>query len=364
VILDRGYAVKRGQALVPTFLAMVLTNLMEQHLTKLLDYEFTARLEDDLDAISRGEADTQEYLTRFYFGQDEHTGLKPLIAKGETDIDPRIVCGYPVGADTAGNKVEVRIGKYGPFISNGTSRASLPNGVAPDELSIDRAGEILRTADEGPRSLGVDPATQKQVYIKIGRFGPYVQLGENDTEEKPKMVSLLPTQTPDTITLEQAQQMLEFPKTLGTFQDNEAEIIFSLGRYGPYVTAGKETRSLPADVSPLSFTFEQAVELLRAPKQFRRRGAAAANGQPAASPARELGVHPDTAKRILVKSGRFGPYVTDGEVNATIPKSESPEGIALVTAIGLLNERRAKLASGEAPTKKRRGSGGKRRAAG
>lgn len=336
VVLSRTYAFKKGQALVPTFLAMAVVNLMESYFTSLLDYEFTARLEDDLDAISRGEGEFLPYLNNFYYGNG-HAGLKKLIQQGEEQIDPRIVCGIPIGTTPDGRQVEVRIGRYGPFITDGTNKASVLDSTAPDELTVDRAASLLEDASRGPEPLGVDPATNLPVYIKNGRFGPYIQLGDNDDSgNKPKMVSLLPGMSPSDVTFETALAILTLPRALGIHPETSEEVTVSNGRYGPYVRAGSETRSVPADVSVLDLTFEQALELL---KQPRSRGRAAS--QPKSL--REVGVNSATGAKILMKSGRYGPYVTDGSVNASIPSAMNPDELTLEEAIGLLEARAQKL---------------------
>jgi DNA topoisomerase-1 len=348
VVLSRDYAFKKGTALVPTFLATAVIGLMERYFTDLTEYEFTAKLEDDLDSISRGEADGLAYLKGFYFGNG-HAGLKNLVENGESAIDPRVVCGLPLGTDDQGRTVEVRIGRFGPFLTNGESRSSLPDGIAPDELNVEKAVAILADAAKGPTALGNDPLTGKSVYLKKGRFGPYVQLGDqNDEDEKPKMASLLPGMTPEQVTYEVAMQLLSFPRNLGMYEALGADVQVFLGRYGPYIKSGEETRTIPLEtLSPLTLTLEQAIELL---KQPRRRGRGAA--QP--STMREVGPHPVTEKKIVIKSGRYGPYVTDGEINASLPQGADPATLSVGDAVGLLEARAAKIAAG---------GGGKRRRA-
>jgi len=340
VVLSRDYAFKKGTALVPTFLASAVIGLMEQYFTHLTEYEFTAKLEDDLDAISRGEANGLQYLKGFYYGNG-HAGLKSLVENGETTIDPRIVCGLPLGRDEQGRTVEVRIGRFGPFLTNGESRSSLPDGIAPDELNVEKAVQLLAEAAKGPTALGNDPLTGKSVYLKKGRFGPYVQLGEqNDEDEKPKMASLLPGMTPDQVTYEVAMQLLSFPRNLGRYEELNGDVQVFLGRYGPYIKCGEETRTIPLDtLSPITLTLEQSIELL---KQPRRRGRASA--QP--STMREVGLHPVTEKKLVIKSGRYGPYVTDGEINASLPQGADPATLSVGDAVGLLEARLAKIAAG------------------
>lgn len=349
VVLSRSYAFKKGTALVPTFLASVLTTLMERYFTTLVDYDFTARLEDDLDAISRGEADNLGYLKKFYNGNG-HPGLKDLVQEGEKNIDPREVNGIKLGEDADGKVVEVRIGRFGPFITNGEVRASVPDMIAPDELNVERAKVILTEAAKGPASLGNHPESGLPIYLKKGRFGPYIQLGDQgEGEERPKMASLLPGMTPETVTLDTALQILSLPRSLGKANEGEVEkvaagedIIAAAGRYGPYVKAGTETRSIPMDqFSPLTITREQAIELL---KQPRRRGRASA--QP--STLKEVGKHPVTELMMVIKSGRYGPYVTDGKINASLPRGVDPQSLTVADAVNLLEARAAKVAAEEA----------------
>ncbi len=331
VVLSRTYAFKKGQALVPTFLAMALTSLMENYFKDMVDYDYTARLEDELDAISRGEAQSLEYLNKFYRGNG-HPGLKNLVSQGEATIDPRVVCGIAIGKDENGTDVEVRIGKFGPFLSNGTDRAGVPDDLCPDELTIEKAVQLLKDAAAGPQSVGEDPATGLPIYVKKGRFGPYVQLGEQvEGGDKPKMVSLLKNMKPEEVDLATALKLLELPRNLGVKPDSADEIVATLGRYGPYIKCGSESRSLPDDISILDISLEQALQLLSEPRMRR--------GQVKPKALKTLGVYPPSGKNISVKSGRFGPYVTDGELNASIPKDMNEETLTLEEAIELLNRR-------------------------
>ncbi len=335
VVLSRTYAFKKGTALVPTFLAMAVTSLMENDFAELVDYKFTANLEDDLDAIARGEKNNISYLKNFYFGNG-HAGLDVLVKEGEKNIDPRIVCGITISQNDD-KKIEVRIGRYGPFLTDGETTSALTEMMCPDELTSEKANELLITAKQGPRSLGTGD-NGKNIYVKVGRFGPYVQLGENN--EEPKMVSLLKGMNPEEISLDIALKLLELPKTLGVFPDNNENIIVSNGKFGPYIQAGKETRSL-ATISPIEITLNEAISLLREPKIRGRRSTVQ-------SISKELGKDPVSEEMILVKSGRFGPYVTNGKINAAIPKSFSNiDDVTLEDAINLLQVRATKLASQE-----------------
>ncbi|MDC0357770.1 type I DNA topoisomerase, partial [Oligoflexia bacterium] len=338
VVLNRSYAFKKGTALVPTFIANGVTNLMEAYFTDLVDYAFTARLEDDLDAIARGEADNLKYLNTFYFGNG-HAGLKQLVETGETDIDPRIICGIPVGVAEDGRDLEVRIGRYGPFLSDGETRSSLPDGLAPDDLTVAKAVEILEAAARGPVAIGQHPEKDLPVYVKSGRFGPYVQLGDmEEGKDKPKMASLLPGMDPSEISLAVAVKLLELPKIIGANPDTKEDIVVSNGRYGPYIKCGTETRSIPLDnMSPIEMTLADAIALLKEPKR-RGRGAS----QPKSL--KEMGKHPVSEKELVIKSGRYGPYVTDGEINASLPKGTKPEELTMDEAVNLLAARAARVA--------------------
>jgi len=368
VVLNRQYAFKKGPALVPSFLAAAVTGLMERYFTHLLDYEFTAHLEDDLDAISRGEADNIQYLKSFYFGNG-YAGLSTLVKQGEETIDPKDVCGLPLGTTSAGVPIEVRIGRFGPFLSNGTDRAGLPDGIAPDELTMERAEELLKEAAKGPQSLGNHPSTGEAIYLKKGRFGPYVQLGEHavvdpkekmtkkekDALPKPKMASLVPGLKPEDVTLETAIKLLEFPKNLGKNPEDGSDVVVANGRFGPYVKAGAETRTIPLEeVSLLDVTLEKALELLKRPRtKGRGRG-----GQPAS--VKEVGVHPVTQAKITLKSGRYGPYVSDGTVNASLQQGSDPATLTIAEAAALIDARVAYIEANGGRTKKKATRGKKK----
>ena len=344
VVLSRDYAFKKGTALVPSFLAIGVTSLLENYFSHLVDYEFTANLEDDLDAISRGEKDNLSKLRSFYFGDESVTkGLKDLVTQGEETIDPREVCGIDLGVDSQGRKVEIRIGRWGPFLANGETRASLPDGVAFDELNAEKAEALLAEAAKGPASLGNDPETNEPIYLKKGRFGPYVQRGDMvEGGEKPKMASLLPGMAPDSVTLETALMLLSLPRTVGKNPENEADITIQNGRFGPYIKCAAESRTIPADESPFTMTLERTLEIL---KQPRTRGRA--SNQP--KTLKEVGKHPRSGETVSIKSGRYGPYVTDGTINASLPQGAEPEALTMEQAVELLDARAAK-----GPTKGRK----------
>ncbi len=347
LVLSRYYAFKKNNALVPTFVALAVVNLLEKHFTQLLDYEFTARLEDDLDAIARGEAMNVQYLKSFYFGNG-HKGLRALVETGEKVIDPREVCGVPIGTGKNGQAIEVRIGKYGPFITDGTNRSSVPEMFAPDEITVEKAEELLAASSKDAEALGKDPATGLSIYLKTGRFGPYVQLGENATsaDDKPKMASFLPNMKREDVSMDVALQLLSLPRTIGTHPTLQQPIVAANGRFGPYVKCGTETRSIPADLAtPISITLEQATELLNTPKSNRR-----ASVQ---QTLREVGKHPVSGLVLNIKSGRYGPYVTDGTINASLTRGTSPETLTIEEAVSLLDARAARLAEEGGTGKKR-----------
>jgi len=235
----------------------------------------------------------------------------------------------------------VRIGRYGPFLTDGTHRSSLPDGLAPDELTLEKAVEILHHAAKGPEALGKHPENDLPVYLKKGRFGPYIQLGENGTDgERPQMASLLPGMKPEDVDLELALKLLSLPRNLGKNPENNEDIIAANGRYGPYIKCGSDTRSIPMDeMSPLDISLGQALELFKQPKT-RGRG----NLKP--KTLRDIGAHPTGGSMITVKSGRYGPYVTDGKINASIPKEDDPAALTIEQAVSLLERRAAAIEAG------------------
>jgi DNA topoisomerase-1 len=329
-IVDRGYVVKRGSALVPTFLAFAVTQLLEGHYGQLVDYGFTARLEDDLDRIAAGEEQRVDWLTRFYRGQNGEPGLHTMVTEHLDEIDARAVNSIELPR----SDIVVRVGRYGPYLERGDERASLPEDVVPDELTPERAEELLARPGDG-RVLGEDPATGRPVVIRTGRYGPYVteELPE-DATEKPRTASLLASMSPDTVTLEDALKLLSLPRLVGAAPDGE-DVLARNGRYGPYIEKGKETRSLETEEQIFSISLDEALALLAAPKQRRGRGAPRA-------PLRELGPDPSSGRPVVVKEGRFGPYVTDGETNASLRAGDAVESLTLDRAVELLAERRAK----------------------
>ena len=328
-ILDRGYVYKKGTALVPTFVAFSVTQLLERHFDQLVDYDFTARLEDDLDRIAAGDEERVAWLGRFYFG-DGAPGLHALVTDHLEGIDAREVNSIPIPA----SDIVVRVGRYGPYLERGDQRSSLPDDLAPDELTASLAEELLARPAGAERELGTHPATGRAVVAKDGRYGPYVtEVLPEGEEGKPRTASLFASMSLDTITLDDAVRLLTLPRTLEG--SDGQEILVSNGRYGPFVKRGSETRSLASEEQLLSLTVEQAEELLAQPKQRRGRGAAK-------PPLKELGADPQSGRLLVVKDGRFGPYVTDGETNASLRRGDTPESITLERAVELLAERRAK----------------------
>ncbi|MEU6373328.1 type I DNA topoisomerase [Streptomyces sp. NPDC046909] len=357
-ILDRGYVFKKGTALVPSFLSFAVVNLLEKHFGRLVDYDFTAKMEDDLDRIARGEAQSVPWLKRFYFGEgdaagaavagngdgDHLGGLKELV----TDlgaIDAREVSSFPVG-----NGIVLRVGRYGPYIergekdSEGHQRADVPEDLAPDELSVELAEELL-AKPSGDFELGADPETGHQIIARDGRYGPYVtevlpegtpKTGKNAV--KPRTASLFKSMSLDTVTLADALKLMSLPRVVGTDAEGQ-EITAQNGRYGPYLKKGTDSRSLQTEDQLFTITLEEALEIYSQPKQ---RGRAAAK-----PPLKELGTDPVSEKPVVVKDGRFGPYVTDGETNATLRSGDSVEEITPERGFELLAEKRAK-----APAKK------------
>ena len=341
-ILDRGYVFKKGTALVPSFLAFAVVTLLERHFAHLVDYEFTARMEDALDEIARGEAERVPWLRRFYFGSDGEEGLKELVSD-LSDIDARDVSSFPL----PGSDIVVRVGRYGPYLERDGQRANIPEGTAPDEVTAEFAAELL-DRPSGDKILGSDPETGKTIVAKAGRFGPYVtEVLEEDApaSRKPRTASLLKSMDLDSVTLNDALRLLTLPRTLGTL-DGEPVTVQN-GRYGPYVKKGTESRSLESEEQMFTLTMDQAKELLAQPKPRGR--AARAAGAP---PLRELGADSATGKPIVLREGRFGPYVTDGETNASLRKGDTIESITAQRAIELLAERRA-----AAPAPKRKAGG-------
>ena len=378
-IVRRGYVFRQGKALVPSFTAFAVTTLLREHFGDFVESDFTAEMEDDLDEISRGEREWTGFLGQFYRGDRKHRGLLPAVEAGAEKAD------YPLldlGVDPeSGDTVRVRIGRFGPFVQladGGPGRtASLPDDIAPADLTVDKALELVRAKAEGPRSLGVDSVAGLNVYVMNGRYGPYVQLGETpeapagpkakgkgqkaEKVEKPKRASLQAGMTESTITLEEALKLLSLPRVVGLHPDDNEPIATNFGRFGPYAKHGDEFRSLESDDDVFNITFDAALALIRAPKQSRRRQAA----QKAVLSELEQGT---TKLRVL--AGRYGPYVTDGTTNASIPKGTQAETVTFEQAVELLEARRNAAPSPRRAASRGRASGrttkrgGRRKAAG
>jgi DNA topoisomerase I len=334
-ILDRGYVSKKGSALVPTFVAFAVVNLLEQHFQQLVDFDFTARMEDDLDQIAAGQENRVAWLQRFYFGSGSDPGLHHLVTDQLDEIDARAVNSISI----PGTEAVVRVGRYGPYLERGEQRASLPADIAPDELTATKAEELLAQPDG--RSLGVDPESGREIVVRSGRYGPYVtEVLPEGVEEKPRTGSLLASMSPETVSLDDALRLLSLPRVVGIV-DGE-EVTAQNGRYGPYVKKGSESRSLESEDQLFTITSDEAIALFAQPP--RRRGR---RGAPRA-PLRELGEDPATGRKVILREGRFGPYVTDGETNASLRRGDTIEGVTIERATELLAEKRAKseLATG------------------
>ncbi|WP_036965640.1 type I DNA topoisomerase [Promicromonospora kroppenstedtii] len=373
-IQDRGYVITRGQALVPTWLAFAVIRLLEEHFDRLVDYDFTATMEEDLDQIAAGSRERVAWLREFYFGEvpgnvgtsdelgvdSKGGGLRALVENlGEIDA-------AAINSVDIGEGIRVRVGRYGPYLEDlaaeveegkNPPRASVPDDVAPDELTVAKARELLAAGADDGRVLGEHPETHNPIVAKNGRYGPYVteQLPEPDLDPdlsaaakkralaalpKPKTASLLKSQSLDSVTLEDALQLMSLPRVVGTDPESGDEITAQNGRYGPYLKKGTDSRTLPSEEAMFTVTLDEALEIYKQPKRGR--------GRTATPPLRELGDDPNSGKPITVKDGRFGPYVTDGETNRTLPRDLTPESVTAERAIELLAEKRA-----QGPAKKR-----------
>ncbi|RKN43050.1 type I DNA topoisomerase [Streptomyces hoynatensis] len=358
-ILDRRYVFKKGTALVPSFLSFAVVNLLEQHFGRLVDYDFTAKMEDDLDRIATGDAEAVPWLRRFYFGEGDGAGGAADAGNGDGDhlgglkelvtdlgaIDAREISSFPVGEG-----IVLRVGRYGPYVEappeEGSApgepgkRADVPDDLPPDELTVDLAKELL-AKPSGDFELGTDPETGRQIVARDGRYGPYVtevlpegtpKTGKNAV--KPRTASLFKSMSLDGVTLQDALRLLSLPRVVGTDPESGEEITAQNGRYGPYLKKGTDSRSLESEDQIFGITLDQALAIYAQPKQ---RGRAAAR-----PPLKELGSDPVTGRPVVVKDGRFGPYVTDGETNATLRRDDDPETLTPERGYELLAEKRAK----------------------
>ncbi len=358
-IQDRGYVWKKGTALVPTFTAFAVVGLLERHFGTLVDTGFTASMEDDLDEIASGAQEAVPWLSRFYFGTgggplDSGRGLKDAVSTHLDEIDAREVNSIGLGVGPDGREIVARVGRYGPYLQRGEDRASIPPDLSPDELTLERAVELLE-APAGDRELGIDPTTGKTVIARAGRYGPYVQLGEiaDAGAEKPRTASLLKSQDLALITLEEALQLLTLPRTVGVDPEGR-EIIAANGRYGPFLERGRatprDTRSLESEEQMFTITLDEALALFAQPKTR-------AFGRTPAAPLRELGPDPVSGAMVVLRQGRFGPYVTDGTDNASLRRADAPENLTPERAFELLAERRA---AGPRPARAKKAAGVKK----
>jgi DNA topoisomerase-1 len=372
---------QRGNALVPSWVAFAVTRLMEEHFSRLVDYDFTAAMESDLDRIADGEEQRSAWLQRFYFG-DAPSALEGLrdLAGDLDEIDAREISTVPLG-----DGVVLRVGRYGPYVEvpgedGEPRRATVPDDVPPDELTVERARELLTMGGDEGRVLGDDPATGRTIVVKAGRYGPYVtelieddgeqaapEVLESEPDEAPKAAakrtaakktakkaaakkaaakprgrtaSLFKDMSPETVTLQDALRLLSLPRVVGVDPESGDEITAQNGRYGPYLKKGTDSRSLASEAQLFDLTLEEALAIYAQPKRGR--------GQAASAPLRELGEDPVSGGPVVVKEGRFGPYVTDGDVNATLRKDDDPASITLERAAELLADKRAR-----GPVKKR-----------
>jgi DNA topoisomerase-1 len=341
-IKRRGYVFMQGKALVPSFTGFAVTKLLREHFSDYVDTGFTAEIEKDLDQISEGERNWIAFLREFYRGNGgDELGLEQKVRDDDTITYPAVDLGIDPGTN---EPVRVRIGRYGPFVQRGEggagNTASIPDDVAPADLSVEQAIELLKAKAEGPRSLGVDPKTHKQVYLMTGRFGAYVQLGETPEKEKgskakvekPKRASLPRNVSEAEITFEKALELLNLPREIGTHPDDGQLIVANFGRFGPYVKHGEEFRSIATEDQVFSITLDEAVELLKQPKRSRQR-------QATRTVLKALGPHPASQAQVQVLAGRYGPYVTDGTTNASLPKGADPAALSMEEAVALLKAR-------------------------
>jgi DNA topoisomerase-1 len=339
-IQNRGYVYKKGTALVPTWTAFAVTRMLEDQFLSYVDYDFTARMEDDLDRIAVGQQERVPWLRLFWFGeQGSHPGLESLVDRALEEVDAAELNTFPLGLDAEGEPVVVKPGRYGPYVKRGEDTASVPQDLPPDELTLDKAMELL-AAPKGDEPLGFHPDSGLPVYAKNGRFGPYVQLGDVDTlppGEKPKMESLFKDMSLERLSLDDALTLLSLPRTVGVHPETGVEIVARNGRYGPYVSMDKESRSLDSEQKLFEVTLDEAVRILAEPRKFGR--------GTAKPPLKEVGTDPISGKPVVVKDGRFGLYVTDGETNATLQKADTVEDLSIERAAELLQARRDRIAA-------------------
>ena len=327
-IQQKDYVRNNKGSLTPTFLAFAVTQLLENHFNPLVDTKFTAEMEDALDAIARGEQNSLPFMKEFYFGSESEAGLLKML---DEKIDIPKACIIPLNGNEK-DPIIARVGNYGPYIQQGDVRRNIPDILAPGDITIEKALEILNAnPDKEDKELGADPDTGQNILLKVGPYGPYVQLGDSKTRKSiPKNVEL------ENVNIEYALSLLSLPSNIGEHPENKEQIFADYGRYGPYIKMGKQNASLRGPETPLDITLEKAVELL-------------ANRNKKSSTLRSLGSHPDSKEELVVKDGRYGPYISDGKINASLNNSFEPESITLEQATELINEKRAK-----GPTKRKR----------
>jgi DNA topoisomerase-1 len=370
-IQDRGYVTKRGRALVPTFLAFSVTGLLEQHFGKLVDYEFTASMEEDLDKIANGDEERVAWLTKFFYGHDDVPGLE-FLAQDLGNIDAQQINTMKLSDD-----IEIRVGRFGAYVQEGIGDArkfaNIPENIAPDEMTLALAIELL-AKPSGERELGIDPTTSLPIIAKSGRYGPYItevlpepeMVVDKKTGEfkkprkkkdapKPKTASLLSTMDLDTITFEDALKLLSLPRNIGQYEG--VDITVQNGRYGPYMTHGADSRTLTSEDQLFTVSLEEAIEIYKQPKVRRGRG----TPKP---PLKELGPDPATGRELIIKDGRFGMYITDGETNATLRRGDTVEFMTIERGLELLAGRRAwEAENGPSPKKTKKATSKKTAAA-
>ena len=326
-IQRRTYVTNDRGKLTPTFLGIAVTQLLENHFTTLVDSQFTANMEDRLDAISRGELEPIPFMSEFYFGSDGQAGLETML---EEKVDIGKACSMKLDYD--GDPIEIRVGQYGPFIQQGETRKSVPADVFLGDLNVDKALEILNQEINEDRELGTDPESGETVLMKIGPYGPYVQLGDTKTRKAiPKGTDLAEVE------LDLGLKLLALPRTLGKHPDTGEDVKADYGRFGPYVSAGKgKNGRIPPNLSPLTIELAEALQLI-------------AKKSSGPQELRTLGDHPNTGEALILKDGRYGPYITDGKVNASLPRETEPDQLTLEAAVEIINKKRA-----APPRKKRR----------
>ncbi len=328
-IQDRGYAYKQGNALVPTFTAFAVTELLEKHFPDLVDADFTSEMEQKLDEIAMGKQEPLDYIKSFYEGE---TGLKESVERQEAHIQPQEARKIDLPLDGL-NGMRLYVGRYGPYVQakdgEETLSTSLPMDLAPSDITVEKLQQLLKKEEQGPETLGTDPETGQPVYIRTGRYGPYVQLGEGEEGKKPKRVSLLKGMKPEELDLETALNLLSLPRTLGEHPETGKEVKAGVGRYGPYVVHDGTFKSLGKDDDVLEVDLDRAVELLKQKKQNRR----------GSSVLVDLGKHPENDTEIKVMTGRYGPYIKYGKKNISIPKHMDAENLNMGQAIDLIKQK-------------------------